>query len=376
MLIPRFIQSEVIKKIEPNKVVVLYGARQVGKSTLITEIMRAVSYDALYLSGEDSFVQSWLSSQSIENLKSHISGKELIIIDEAQKVPHIGINLKLIVDHIKNIRIIATGSSSFELSDQVGEPLVGRKWQFMLYPVAQMELNQMEALHETQARLETRMLYGSYPDVITHENVEEKREIIQSIVDHYLYKDLLAFDEVRKSQKIVDILKLLAFQIGREVSLNEIGSAIHLNSRTVGRYLDLLEKVFVIKRVGGFSRNLRKEVTKNARYYFYDNGVRNAIINNFNDIKTRDDVGMLWENYLFMERMKKQEYYKLYANNYFWRTYDQKEIDLVEEREGSLFGYEFKWSPKRTRVPREWIEMYHNAHYEVITPENYLKFIT
>lgn len=376
MNIPRYLKKEILAKIQPKKVVVLYGPRQVGKTTLLKEILTEVNEPYVYLSGEDRNIQSWLSSQSIEVLKENIGKNKLIAIDEAQKISNIGLNLKLIVDHLEDVKVIATGSSSFELAQQVGEPLVGRKWQYILYPVAQIELNGIENPYESKERLLTRLVFGSYPAVVTAGDLNTKKEILNSIVDNALYRDLLNFQDIRRAGKIIDILKMIAFQIGYEVSMNEIGRALGLNLRTVEKYLDLLEKVFVLKRVAGFSRNLRSEITKNQRFYFYDNGIRNAVINNFNDIETRNDIGQLWENYLFMERLKKQEYHKIYANNYFWRTYDHKEIDLVEEREGKLFGYEFKWADKKVKSVKLWKETYPNAEYEVITRENYMGFIT
>lgn len=374
--IPRLLKEILLQHLTPNKVVVLYGPRQVGKTTLLEEILSESKEKYLLLSGEDRNVRPWVGSQSIETLQEYIGDYRLVAIDEAQKIPQIGLNLKLMVDHIEGIRIIATGSSSFELAHQIGEPLVGRKWQYTLYPIAQCELKKTEPLYKTKVLLESRLIFGSYPEIITHEDREKKLQILNAIVDNQLYRDLLGHDGVRKSQKILDLLKLVAFQIGKEVSLHELGTALHLDLRTVEKYLDLLEKVFVIKRVFGFSRNLRKEITKNSRFYFYDNGIRNAIINNFNSLDTRDDVGMLWENYLFMERMKKQSYHGLHANNYFWRTYDQKEIDLVEEREGKLFGYEFTWGDKKKKVPSLWLKTYKNAQYQIIDQKNYLEFIT
>ncbi len=376
MTIPRYIKQPIHTKLEPNMVVVLYGPRQIGKTTLLKEIINETPHDHLFITGEDIYVQEWLSSQSIDRLKHHIGSKNLLIIDEAQKVSNIGLNLKLIVDHIPGIHIIATGSSSFELANQVGEPLVGRKWQFLLYPIAHLELQQNESIVQTQAQLETRLIYGTYPRVVTTPDIPDKRDLLESILEEYVFKDLLTFDEIRKSQKVIDILKLIAFQIGKEVSLQELGSNVGLNMRTVERYLDLLEKVFVIKRIYGFSRNLRKEVTKTSRYYFVDNGIRNAIINNFNDFTRRDDIGQLWENYLVMERLKKQHYTKLYAHNYFWRTWDRYEIDFVEEREGKLCGYEFKWDTNhRSTPPHDWVNTYPNAEYTIIDRDNYMSFI-
>jgi len=374
MNIPRFLKEQIINKLEPKKVVVLYGPRQVGKTTLVKEILSELdSDDWMYVTGEDRDVATWLGSQSLETLKSNIGNKKLLVIDEAQKIDQIGLSLKLIVDNIESVKIIATGSSSFDLSNQIGEPLVGRKHQFVMYPISQLELE--EPVYQAKAKLSEKIIYGSYPSVLTTNNLNDKKETLKEIVDGYLFKDLLEYDEIKKSQKIIDILKLIAFQIGKEVSLNEIGRKVSLDLRTVEKYLDLLEKVFVVKRVYGFSRNLRKEITKNSRFYFLDNGIRNAIINNYNPIDQRDDIGQLWENYLMSERIKYNEYTNNLVNIYFWRTHDQKEIDLVEEKDGKLFGYEFKWGNKKVKVPTDWVKNYPNSSFEVINQENYLRFI-
>lgn len=375
MHIERFIKNSIIEKLQPNKVVVLYGPRQVGKTTLIKEILKKVNEKYLFLNGENKSIQKWMASQEISVFQQYIGDYKLLVIDEAQKIDNIGLNLKLIVDHIDNIKVLATGSSSFELANQVGEPLVGRKWQFILYPIAQLEMQKYENRFETKNNLNQRLIYGSYPDVANTQLNNDKEDILNEIVDSCLYRDLLEFNEIKKSQKIIDILKHLAFQIGGEVSLQELSNAVNLNLRTVEKYLDILEKVFVIKRVYGFSRNLRKEITKMSRFYFFDNGIRNAIIKNFNPLDLRNDLGQLWENYIFMERLKRNEYKNIHSNIYFWRTYDQKEIDLIEEREGKLFGYEIKWQEKKSKVPKEWIENYKNAEYKLINKENYLEFI-
>ncbi|MBU2474480.1 ATP-binding protein [Patescibacteria group bacterium] len=376
MHISRFVKNNILKKLQPNKVVVLYGPRQVGKTTLTKKILKDIKEKYLFLNGENQSAQKWLSSQEVDILKQYIGDYKFLVIDEAQKIDRIGINLKLIVDHFDGIKILATGSSSFELANQIGEPLVGRKWQFTLYPIAQLEMQKYENRFETNNNLNSRLIYGCYPDVINGKSNQDKSDILNEIIDSYLYRDLLEFDEIKKSQKIIDILKHLAFQIGQEVSLQELASAINLNLRTVEKYLDLLEKTFVIKRVYGFSRNLRKEITKMSRFYFFDNGIRNAIIKNFNSLDLRNDIGQLWENYLFMERLKRNEYKNIHSNIYFWRTYDQKEIDLIEEREGKLFGYEFKYSPnKKVKPPKDWIETYDNAEFEVVNNKNYLNFI-
>jgi len=376
MIIPRILTQKIKKYLQPNKVVVIYGPRRVGKTTLIQQFLKDIKEDYLLLSGEDRKVRTWLGSQSIDVLTQNIGNKRLVVIDEAQKIDQIGLNLKLMVDSIDGIKIIAIGSSSFDLAKQIGEPLVGRKWQLFLYPIAQMELSKTESIYDSKENLPTRLVYGSYPEVITQSTLSLKQQLLNSLVDGYLYKDLLELEGIKKSQKILDLLKLIAFQIGYEVSLNELANSLDLNQRTVEKYLDLLEKVFVVKRVYGFSRNLRKEVTKNSRFYFWDNGIRNAIINNFNDINTRNDIGQLWENYLFTERVKKQSYKNTLTNNYFWRTYEKKEIDLVEDRGGQLYGFEFKWGKKKSKTPKDWIDNYTNATFETINQENYLKFIT
>jgi len=376
MYIKRSITEDIKSKLTSGKAIIIYGPRQVGKTTLIEKIKKDSKDKILFVSGEDRFVREWLSSQSIEILKKNLEGYKMLIIDEAQYVDKIGLNIKLIIDHVKGIKIIATGSSSFELANQVGEPLVGRKWQYELFPIAQIELKKYEDFSITKQDLPERLIYGSYPEIITTKNIIKKKELLNSIVDNYLYKDLLLINEVRKSEKLIDLLKLLAFQIGKEVSISELASNLNINFATTERYLDLLSKVFVIIRVDGFSRNLRKEVTKNSRYYFYDNGIRNAIINNFNDIKTRDDIRALWENYIVVERLKKRKYTNIFANQYFWRTYDKKEIDLVEERDGKLFGYEIKWGDKTIKPPKDWLEKYDNSEYKIINRENYLDFIT
>lgn len=253
---------------------------------------------------------------------------------------------------------------------------MGRKWEFELYPISQLELSATEAPFQTEELLPQRLIYGGYPEVVTTTGFSDKRELLNQIVNGYLYKDLLAFEEIRKSQKVLDILKLLAFQIGQMVSILEISKNVGINTRTVEKYLGLLEKVFVIKRLRGFSRNLRTEISKSSRYYFWDTGIRNAIINNFNDLGTRNDTGALWENYLVVERLKKQHYQRIFANNYFWRTNDQKEVDFVEERDGRLYGYELKWNNRNVKAPRQWLETYPEATFDLIDQSNYLPFIT
>lgn len=354
---------------------IVYGPRRVGKTTLLKKELEE-EQNALFVSGEDLFVRDFLSTGSIDKLRDFIGEKDLLVVDEAQYVPDIGLNLKLIVDHLAGVRVIATGSSTFDLAKQVGDPLTGRKHTIKLYPLSQMELNPLETSAQRAAHLESRLLYGSYPEVVILESDLMRQEYLHELISSYLLKDILAFEGVQKSKKLVDLLLLLAFQIGKEVSHSELATQLSINKVTVDRYLDLLEQVFVLVNVRGFSRNLRKEVTKSSRYYFCDNGIRNALINNFNPLVRRDDVGAIWENYLVMERLKKQEYTRLWSRNFFWRTYDQKELDWVEEREGGLFGYEFKWRCDSVKAPKLWQETYPNASFECIHRNNYLSFIT
>jgi predicted AAA+ superfamily ATPase len=361
--------------LSPGKVVVLYGARRTGKTTLVEEFLKEIKEPFLFVSGEDIAVQEFLASRSVEKLKAFVGSSRLLIVDEAQRIRDIGLNLKLIVDHIAGIRVVATGSSSFDLARGVGEPLTGRKYTLRLYPLAQFEIGQTENPAQTVANLENRLVYGSYPEIVLISDNRQREQYLREIVSSYLYKDILEMDGVRHSAKIGRLLQLIAFQIGKEVSCAELAGQLGMSKNTVERYLDLLEKTFVVFRLQGFSRNLRKEITKNCRYYFLDTGIRNALINNFNPLSLRDDVGLLWENYLVMERLKKQEYLGLAANNYFWRTYTRQEIDFVEEREGQLNGFEMKWGKGRNRPPREWTAAYPEAGWRVINRDNYLEFI-
>lgn len=377
MDIYRQLSGPLLTSLQAGKVTLLYGPRRVGKTYLLDKIRQELSAGETVklLSGEDRITRQNLSSSIIEQLKLFVGNCSLMIIDEAQKVPDIGLNLKLIVDHIPGIRIIASGSASFELAGNVGEPLTGRKKTFYLYPISATEEIETFDLQFHQSLLEQRLLTGSYPELYSINSEQDRQAYLHELVDSYLFKDILELDNIRNARKLVDLLTLLAFQVGNEVSISELGNQLELHKNTVSRYLDLLEKAFVIRNIRGFSRNLRKEVTKTSRYYFYDNGIRNAIINNFNPLKQRNDTGMLWENYLVSERIKKQAYSRQYTNNYFWRTYDQKEIDWVEEREGRLSGYEFKYTEKKINPPRQWLESYDNAGFEVINRRNYLEFI-
>ncbi|MCK4532315.1 ATP-binding protein [bacterium] len=376
MYIPQYQLKNIHKFLGPEKAVIVYGPRRCGKTTLLKQFLKGIKEQYLFVNGDDINVQEYLSSQSIEKLRSFVGDKKLLLIDEAQKIKNIGLNIKLILDHLPMIKVIATGSSSFDLAKQIGEPLTGRKHTLKMFPLAQLEINAIETRVQTKARLEERLIYGSYPEVVVNSDNSQRVLYLREIVESYLYRDILELDGIRHSDKIIRLLQLLAFQIGKEVSFNELGSQLGMSKNTIDRYLDLLEKTFVIFKLRGFSRNLRKEVSKNPRYYFYDVGIRNALINNFNPLTMRNDIGELWENYIIMERIKKQEYYSILSNNYFWRTYDKKEIDLIEESSGKLFGYEIKWQDKKLKPPKEWCKTYKESEYHLISPNNYIEFIS
>lgn len=362
--------------VQPNKVLVIYGPRRVGKTTLLDSYLSGVKTKYKFDSGDNIRVQQVLSSQDFTKIIEYASGYDLIAIDEAQQIPNIGMGLKIIVDQIRNIKVIATGSSSFDLAGVVGEPLTGRKTTITLYPVAQLELLSIYNRHELKNKLDEFLIFGSYPEVITTKNRRDKIAVLEEIVNSYLLKDILAIERVKSSKVLLDLLKLVAFQIGSEVSLNELATHIKLDVKTVGRYLDIFEKAFVIKRIGGFSRNLRKEVVSKAKYYFMDNGIRNAVISQFNPLDSRNDIGILWENFMVTERMKKCAYRNIYGSLYFWRTYDGQEVDLVEEREGKLYGYEFRWSARgKEKAPKDWLKTYTNSEFRIINRENYTEFV-
>ncbi len=362
--------------LQPNKVLVVYGPRRVGKTTLLQRYLAGTSLRAKLDSGDNIRTQQVLSSQDFNQIMAYAEGYELLAIDEAQGIPNVGMALKIIVDQIPGIRVVATGSSSFDLAGQIGEPLTGRKRTLILYPIAQSELLATHNRYELRERLPEYLVFGCYPEVVEASTAAAKIEIITEIAHSYLLKDILAFDRVRSSRTLIDLLKLLAFQLGNQVSFNELASQLAINLRTVQRYLDLLEQTFVIFRLGGFSRNLRDEVTSKAKYYFYDPGIRNALIAQFNGIDQRNDIGPLWENFTVVERLKHRAYARIHANAYFWRTYDGQEIDLVEEREGQLYGYECKWSSNRTvSPPKSWLDAYPDAQFSTITPDNYQEFV-
>lgn len=377
MKYPRAILPLFQKRLRPNKVVLLIGPRRVGKTVFIKNFVNGLSIDkCLILNGDDVLDMALLKERSVPNYKRLLEGKEYLIIDEAQHIPDIGMILKLIVDSIDGIKVIASGSSAFDLYHQVGEPLVGRKSTLYLYPLAQMEISKLEDFRTTFINREERLIFGSYPELDQYPNWKDKEGYLKEVMNDYLLKDILIYDGLKNSDKLFSLLKLIAFQVGKEVSLDELGRQLGMSKNTVERYLDLLAKVFVVYKVSGFSKNLRKEVSKSSRWYFYDNGVRNAIIQNFNRLDMRMDVGELWENYLASERLKYQSYHQINCNNYFWRTYDQQEIDWVEEEGDQLRGFEFKYQlNKSIKPPAAWSKAYPEASFEVIHQDNYLDWI-
>ncbi len=376
MKIPRYLELE--NELQPSKTVVLLGPRRVGKTTLLNDFLKGKKQAVLYRGDELSTQHAFDKADSLL-LRSRIGTAKILAIDEAQAIPNIGQSLKIINDTMPDLSVIVTGSSSFELAGQVGEPLTGRKKTRYLLPISLRELlsDETSPTNTFERLLPQLLVYGMYPNAITAKEDSDRGEFLRELTDSYLLRDILAYQEVKGSLVLFQLLVLLAYQVGNEVSLSELGSSLNIDKNTVSRYVDLLEKSYIIFRLGGFGRNLRSEVTKTAKYFFYDIGVRNAIINNFNDLDLRDDVGKLWENFIIVERLKFRLYTKLYANQYFWRTWrNQSEIDLIEERGGKLHGYEMKWKDKRMAPPNEWLVAYkEKATWEVITPVNALEFI-
>ena len=377
MKIKRSLFSQLETALQPGKVLVLYGPRQVGKTTLVKDLIADLPLRSKFVNADELVYREVLASQSSQQLRELLGDAELLVIDEAQRVTDIGLNLKILVDSFPHARIIATGSASFDLANKISEPLTGRKLTFNLYPISYAEIQGTLGIIEARSQLERWLIWGGYPAIVTTDGPALRENLLGELVGSYLYRDILELEGVRRADKIVDLLRLLAYQIGQEVSITELATSLGLNFQTVGKYLDLLEKVFVIFKVNGFSRNLRKEVSKNSRYYFYDNGVRNSLIQNFNTLPLRNDVGQLWENFLVMERRKANQVAGRAVNTYFWRTYDQKEIDCIEEHGGKLYGYEFKWQAGEIRraVKQEFLETYSGSELMTVNQENFEGFL-
>ena len=373
--INRLLQGKILESLAPNKAVLIFGARRVGKTVMMRQIVDSYSGRTMMLNGEDFDTLDLLQNRSVANYRHLLNGIDLLAIDEAQNVPQIGSVLKLIVDEVPGISVLASGSSSFDLLNKTGEPLVGRSTQFLLTPLSQREIAQRETVFETRQNFESRLIYGSYPEVVMMDSYERKMDYLRDIVGAYLLKDILVIDGLKNSNKMRNLLRLIAFQLGSEVSYEELGKQLGMSKTTVEKYLDLLEKVFVIYRLGAYSRNLRKEVTKAGKWYFYDNGVRNAIIGAFSPLSVRQDVGALWENYIIGERRKLNFNNLLHKEFYFWRTYDKQEIDLIEESPDGMSAFEFKWGNKMPAAPKVFSQAYPDAVYHVVNKENYMDFV-
>ncbi len=381
-MINRAISEKIKEAINgERRVIIIYGPRQAGKTTLIKHILAEISRSAKggkedfeYFTGDDLYAQNIFSKHELESLKKAIKGN-ILVIDEAQKIENIGLSLKLIFDNL-SVKIITSGSASLDLSNKLSEPLTGRTKTFWLYPLAYSEVADRYGKISGETALEEMLRYGMYPKV--HELIgnQDKENYLYEYLNNYLYKDILSFSGVRKPKKIIDLLTLLALQIGKEVKISELAQNLSISQKAVENYLDVLEKMFVLMNLRGFSRNLRKEISKTSKYYFFDVGLRNALIRNFNPLKLRSDTGELFENWFIMEKIKAANIFARTANFYFWRTYDQQEIDLIEEREGKLYGYEVKWSKSKSKKPAEWLRAYSNSQFETVNNENYQKFIT
>lgn len=373
-MLERIIENQLLKLKKSNKVILLFGSRRVGKTRLIESLSKRLKEKTLFLNGEDQEVQEIFQRRTIANLKNISGENKILIIDEAQAIPEIGKALKLMIDTQDELTIYATGSSSLDLMNQSGEPLTGRLHIFQLFPMAQMELKQN--ILEARQNLDERLLYGSYPEVFGLDGLEAKTSYLMQLVQSYLLKDILAYSGIRHSEKIFALLRLIAFQTGMQVSYTELGKQLGLNKATVETYLDILSKVFILYKLPAYSSNPRKEVSKSAKWYFIDNGIRNALINDFRPLSMRNDQGQLWESYILSERIKKLRYTKSNAQLYFWRSYQQQEIDLVELHNGELHAYEIKYNEaKKFKAPSGFRQLYPKVQVEKIDKQNYLDFI-
>jgi len=371
-MIPRLLEENIKAKLFKGKAIIIIGARQTGKTTLLKSVF--TSKDVLWLDADEQDVREMFNNVSSTQFKILFKNHKIIIIDEAQRIEDVGLKFKLITDQLKDKQLIATGSSSFDLTNKLNEPLTGRKWEYMLYPFSFTEMVNVNGLLEEKRLLNHRLIYGYYPDVVN--NPGSEKEILKQLTNSYLYKDILMWQNIKKPDKLVKLLQALALQLGNEVSYNELGKIIGLDNQTIEKYVQLLEKSFVIYRLRSFSRNLRTELKKSQKIYFYDNGIRNSLIANFNQINLRQDVGALWENFIITERMKHTHYNNIWVNNYFWRTHSQQEIDYIEEYDGKLFAYEIKWNKKvKAFLPKTFSNTYKNTEFKIINQDNFIDFI-
>ncbi|MDR0810831.1 MAG: ATP-binding protein [Paludibacter sp.] len=374
-MIDRLIFKPLKEDFFKKKALILVGPRQVGKTTLLRQIINdSLQNETLLLNCDEPETLQLLENVSSTELKNIIGNKKIVLIDEAQRVQNIGITLKLIVDNMPYIQLVATGSSAFDLRNRLNEPLTGRKFEYQLYPFSVAELIAATSYLEEKRLLEHRMIYGMYPDVVN--NPSDAQKILFELTNSYLYKDILMYKDIRQPDALQKLLVALSLQLGNQVSYNELGNTVGLKSETVERYLNLLEKVFVIFRLPSFSRNMRQELKKSQKVYFYDNGVRNALIQNFKSLELRTDTGALWENFMISERKKCNAYNQHYVNSYFWRTHASQEIDYIEERDGKLFAFEFKWNENRkAKLPASFSENYPESEFKIINRTNYLEFL-
>lgn len=374
-MIKRKLENIFWQKIKKGKAILILGARQTGKTTLIKEIAEKSQIETIYLNADLPVVQQQLQKPGLNELKLLIGKAKLVFIDEAQRIQDIGITLKIIVDEFPQIQLVVTGSSSFELTSYLNEPLTGRKYEYRLFPVSWEELVDHTNYLESLTQLNQRVIFGMYPDVIN--NIGEEKEILYNLASSYLFKDIYTFQQIRKPEFLQKLLQALAFQVGSEVSYNELSSLLQIDRKTIIHYIDLLEKAFVIFRLPAFSRNLRNELSSKVKIYFYDTGIRNAMINDFRPIDLRNDKGALWENFLISERLKSNHYALKRVNSYFWRTHQKNEIDYIEESDGKLEVFEFKWNPKPGyRIPKAFAEAYNVEKAELISLKNFHQFLS
>jgi len=375
MLIKRILEDRIKQRLFKGKAIILYGPRQSGKTTLVEQICKDMTDSVLFLNGDEPDIRELLAGATSTRLKSFFGKNRVVVIDEAQRIPNIGLTMKLITDQLKDVQLIATGSSAFELADKTNEPLTGRKYEFHLYPLSFEEMADDLGLIEERRMLNHRLVFGSYPEIITHAG--EENELLRMLSGSYLYKDILMFENVKKPIFLEKLLRALALQLGSEVSFNELSRLLGINKITIERYIDLLEKTYVIFTLPAFSRNVRNEIRKGKKIYFYDNGLRNAVIGNFSQIESRTDIGALWENYLISERLKAVGNHGQGPQKYFWRTTAQQEIDYLEESDGRLSAWEFKWNSKsKHKIPSTFLKAYPNATTKLIAPNNYDEFLS
>lgn len=372
-MLTRILQQKIEECFFKKKAIIIYGARQVGKTTLIKEIQKKLFKDSIFLNCDEPDIRTSLTNVTSTELKNLIGNKRVIFIDEAQRVLNIGLTLKLLVDNFPDMQVVATGSSTLDLSNEIVEPLTGRKYEFHLFPFSMVELQQKYSLIEIRRMLEKRMIMGMYPEIV--ENTDEDQMLLKDLASSYLYKDVLQYRDIRRPELLEKLLTALAIQVGNEVSYNELANLLGVTKQTVGNYIQLLEKSFVIFRLPPFSRNLRNELKKLRKIYFYDTGIRNAIINLFNPLHQRLDAGQIWENFMISERIKWNANNKNMLNYYFWRTHSQQEIDYIEDKEGKLSAFEFKWKSSKERIPKAFVNTYPDSTVEFVRSNNFEEFV-